>query len=105
MADPRGTTEGPGTLVTALIKGVSVEAALSESVPNFYPEAGGNVADDAWRGARRCRCFPAIAGFGVASGRLPDHADPDVLPWGEPGGSDVFDHGAARETVRASARD
>ena len=29
------------------------------------------------------------------------HADPDVLPWREPGGGDVFDHRAARETVRA----
>ncbi len=27
----------------------------------------------------------------------------DVLPWGKPGGGDVFDYGAARETVRAGA--
>ena len=48
--------------------------------------------------------FPATAGFGAASGRLPDHADPDVLPGREPGGSDVFDHRAARKAVRPGAR-
>ena len=72
-----------------------MEAPLNEPVLNLHSQAGGNVTDDAGSGSDRDRCFSAIAGLGVASGRLPDHASPDVLPGSEPGGSDVFYHGPA----------
>ena len=102
VADKKG--DGKGKKGDGGSRRARAEALAGESLPNLHPEAGGDVADDGRRGARRCHGVPATAGLGAAPGRLPDHADPDVLPGREPGGSDVFDHRAAREAVRPGAR-
>ncbi len=67
-----------------IITTMAMGALLSESFTDFYSEACGNVSNDAWRCPRGCGCVSATAGFGPASSRLSDHADPDVLPRGEP---------------------
>src|SRR5579862_2063599 len=79
------------------------EALRSEPIPDLHPEAGGHLTDDGGRGSGRVRSVPATSGVGAAAGRLPDHADPDVLSGRQPGGGDVLDHRAARKTVRAGA--
>src|ERR1700688_5067603 len=56
------------------------EGIPSEPLPDFHPAAGGDVADDGGCCADRFRCFPGTAGLGAAASRLPDDADPDVLP-------------------------
>ena len=47
--------------------------------------------------------YHAVAGFGSAAGRLPDHSDPDLLSGRESGSDDVVGDGAARKAVRAGA--
>src|ERR1019366_2278573 len=105
--------EAEAAVASAAAKAKRAEATLkrgqeepipSESFPDFHPAAGCDVADDGGCGAGRIRRFPATAGLGAASGGLPHHADPDVLPRREPRGCDVFDHGATRKTIRTSAR-
>ena len=96
-----GGKKGDGRAATAIQERQTGRRAPSESVPDLHPEAGSHLTDDGGRGARGFRCVPATAGLGAAAGRLPDHANPDVLPRREPGGGDVVDHRAARETVRA----
>src|SRR5271157_200431 len=90
--------------VAATSKRARAEALVGESLPHLHPQAGGNLADDGWSGAGRGHGLPATAGLGAAPGGLPHHSSPDVLPGFEPGGSDVFDHRAAREAVRPGAR-
>src|ERR1039458_4761718 len=101
-----GAAGGAGAAgrATATSRRARAETLAGESLPNLHPQAGGDIADDGWSGAGRGDGLPATAGLGAAPGGLPDHSSPDVLPGFEPGGSDVFDHRAARETVRPSAR-
>src|SRR5580693_3694580 len=79
----------------AAVKRARAEAVVSESVANLHPKACSDHADDGWRGARRRYRFSPTAGLGASPGRLPDHANPDVLPGRQPRGSDVFHHCAA----------
>src|ERR1700683_3264939 len=88
----------------AAVKRARAEAVRSESLANLHPEAGGDLADDGRRGAGGLHGIPATAGLGASPGGLPDHAGADVLPRREPGGCNVFDHRATRETVRPGAR-
>src|SRR5262249_37636055 len=85
-------------------RNAAAETAHREHLQNVRPETGRDVAPHGRRCPGRVRRLPATAGLGAATGRLSDHADPDVLPRREPRGRDVFDHGAARETVWPGAR-
>ena len=76
---------------------------LSESVPDIHSSARRDFADDGRSRARRHRCVPAVAGFGAAAGRLPDHSDPDVLSRRQPGSDGILGHCAARKAVRSGA--
>src|ERR1700761_5627483 len=58
----------------------------NESVTAIYFEAGGNVAADGGDIAGGSGGVPAVAGIGVAGGRLSDDPDIDVLSGGESGG-------------------
>src|ERR1019366_1379575 len=86
------------------LKRARAEAQAGEPIPHLHPQAGGDIADDGWSGARRGHGLPATAGLGATPGGLPDHPGSDVLPGFEPRGGDVFDHRAARKTVRPGAR-
>src|ERR1039458_4719460 len=104
VADVAAAAAGVAGRATATSRRAKVEALAGESLTHLHPQAGGNIADDGGSGARRGDGLPATAGLGATAGGLPDHSSPDVLPGFEPGGGDVFDHGAARETVRPGAR-
>src|SRR5579862_2017403 len=81
-------------------KRVRLEAPLRESIPIVHRKAGRDIADDGGSNPCRTHRLHAAAGVGAATGRLSDHANPDVLSGSKPGGRDVFDYCAARETVR-----
>src|SRR5207248_11244025 len=57
-------------------------AVRIESFANIHSASGCDVADDGGRRSGGCGRVPAAAGFGPPAGRLPDHADPDVLSRG-----------------------
>src|SRR5580704_18139013 len=89
----------PGASTVPMAKG----RPSSESVSNFYSAAGGAVAHDGrHRSGRHGRIF-SIASFGLASGRLSDHPNPDLLSGRKSGSDDFGGYRTAGEAVWTGA--
>src|ERR1700730_358947 len=87
----------------SLIQEKLLGAALLESVNSVYFETGCHgAADGSDSAGGRCQLH-AVAGLGIAAGRLPNDSSTDVLSRSEPGRGCDHGDGSAGATVRPTS--
>src|SRR2546426_513112 len=86
---PGRKSSRPRPATSRAVAGVKAKTA-DESLAPLHPAAGGDVAPDARRAARRLRCLSPAADLGAAAGRLPDDPGVHLLSGREPGGDGLL---------------
>ncbi len=75
-----------------------------ESFAVVHPPARGNLLINGGDLLGGCCCVPPTAGFGIATGGLPDHPGPYVLSRGQPGRHGFVGDRTAGTPIRTGPR-
>src|SRR6266852_441462 len=82
----------------------TLRESRNESIQAVHSAASRHHAFDGGHFAGGLRGLPAVAGFRVAAGRLPNHPGADVLSRRQSGGDGLVRHGAAGTAIWPAAR-